>query len=479
MPAPKLGLPLVVPEELSSGLAAIRASNDVPSEFPVDVLAAAEKAAAEPRLPDLDRTDLDLITIDPTGARDLDQALHIARGSSGEFVISYAIADIAAFVRPGDPVDLEAHRRGTTLYAPDCRTPLHPPVLSEGVASLLPDEVRPALLWTITLNHRGQTMAAEVVRAMVRSRAQLSYREAQAEINSSVPRQTLELLKLVGQWREIRERDRGGISLKLPQQEIRPHGNGWTLGFRAPEPVEGWNAQISLLAGMAAAHIMLYGQVGILRTMPPADSYSLNRLRQVAKALRIVWPPEMDYPDFVRTLNPTWPDQAAMLNASTRLFRGAGYQSFSGGIPEDADHAALASDYAHTTAPLRRLVDRYVGEICVALCADRPVPAWVLHDLDRLPEQMTAAERRAKKYERAIIDLLEVYLLSDRVGQTFAGTVIEVDRREQQGTLMIEEPAVEAKVIGDQLRLGQEVLARLVSADYAKGAVAFEIVGAD
>jgi exoribonuclease R len=88
----------------------------------------------------------------------------------------------------------------------------------------------------------------------------------------------------------------------------------------------------------------------------------------------------MDYPDFVRALSPSRPDQAAMLNASTRLFRGAGYRTFSGGIPEDVDHAALASDYAHTTAPLRRLVDRYSGEICVALCADQPVPAWVLHE---------------------------------------------------------------------------------------------------
>ncbi len=475
MPAAKLGLPPVVPEELAKGLAAIRATAEVPSNFPVEVEAAAEQAAAEPCLPDLDRTDLELITIDPAGSRDLDQALHIARGPSGEFVISYAIADLAAFVRPGDPIDLEAHRRGTTFYAPDCRTPLHPAVLSEGAASLLPNEIRPALLWTITLDHRGQTVAAEVVRAMVRSRAQLSYGEAQAEIDGSGPRETLGLLKLVGQWREIRERDRGGVSLKIPQQEIQPQGNGWTLRFRAPEPVEGWNAQISLLAGMAAAHIMLYGQVGVLRTMPPADSYSLRRLRQVAKALRIVWPPEMDYPEFVRALSPTRPDQAAMLNASTRLFRRAGYQSFSGGIPEAANHAALASDYAHTTAPLRRLVDRYTGEICVALCADQPVPAWVFRDLDRLPEQMAVAERRAKHYERAIIDLLEVYLLANRVGQTFTGTVIEVERDKQHGTVMIEEPAVAGRVTGDRLRLGQEVRVRLTTADYDVGAVAFEV----
>lgn len=475
MPARKLGLPPVVPEELAKGLAAIRATAEVPLDFPVDVQAAAERAAAEPRLPDLDRTDLELITIDPADSRDLDQALHIARGPRGEFVISYAIADVAAFVQPGDPIDLEAHRRGTTLYAPDSRTPLHPPVLSDGAASLLPNEVRPALLWTITLDHRGQTVAAEVARARVRSRAQLSYSEAQAEIDGSTPRETLGLLKLVGQWREIWERDRGGISLKLPEQEIQPKENGWTLRFRAPEPVEGWNAQISQLAGMAAAHIMLYGQVGILRTMPPADSYSLRRLRQVAKALRIVWPSEMDYPDFVRMLNPARPDQAAMLNSSARLFRGAGYRSFSGGIPEAADHAALASDYAHTTAPLRRLVDRYTGEICVALCADQPVPAWISRDLDGLPEEMATAERRAKNYERAIIDLLEVYLLADRVGQTFIATVIEVDRDKQHGTVMIEEPAVEGRVTGDQLHLGQEVLVRLTSANYDVGAVAFEI----
>ena len=188
MPARKLGLPAVVPEELFQGLATIRAAAEVPDGFPPEVEAAAERAAAQPRLPDLDRTDLELITIDPAGSRDLDQALHIARSPSGGFVVSYAIADVAAFVRPGDPIDVEAHRRGTTLYAPDRRTPLHPQVLSEGAASLLPNEVRPALLWTITLDHRGQTVAAEAARALVRSRAQLSYRDAQAEMDGGSPR---------------------------------------------------------------------------------------------------------------------------------------------------------------------------------------------------------------------------------------------------------------------------------------------------
>ena len=107
------------------------------------------------------------------------------------------------------------------------------------------------------------------------------------------------------------------------------------------------------------------------------------------------------------------------------------------------------------------------------------MPAWVLRALDSLPDQMAVAERRAKKYERAMIDLLEVYLLADRVGETFTGTVIEVERGKENGTVMIQEPSVEGLVIGDRLRLGEEVLVRLTSADYAKGAVAFEIVRSD
>ena len=144
MPARKVDLPGAMPPELAAGLARIRAELEVPDAFAPEVLAAAEAGVAAARLPELDRTDLELVTIDPPGARDLDQALHIARAGNG-FVVSYAIADVATFVSPGDAVDREAHRRGLTLYAPDRRTPLHPPVLSEGAASLLPGEVRLAL----------------------------------------------------------------------------------------------------------------------------------------------------------------------------------------------------------------------------------------------------------------------------------------------------------------------------------------------
>lgn len=120
-------------------------------EFPAEVVKAALAAAANPRLPELDRTDLEFVTIDPPDSMDLDQALFIERNGDG-YTVYYAIADVAAFVQPGDPMDVEARKRGETLYAPDKRTPLHPPELSEGAASLLPDQVRPALLWTIAVD---------------------------------------------------------------------------------------------------------------------------------------------------------------------------------------------------------------------------------------------------------------------------------------------------------------------------------------
>ena len=472
MPARKVAMPSDVASDLVAGLADLRTALQVPEDFPPEVNAAAERAAAAPRWPDLDRSDLELITIDPPGSRDLDQALHIARDGSG-FVVSYAIADVAAFVTAGDPVDLEAHRRGNTLYAPDRRTPLHPKALSEGAASLLPNQVRPALLWTIRLDDHGKTLDADVVRAQVRSREQLTYDQAQAELDGGSPRMSLALLREVGLLREQRERDRGGVSLQIPEQEVHTDDGSWTLAFRAPLPVEGWNAQISLLTGTSAAHIMLYGQVGILRTMPPADPGSLRRLRQTAKALRIRWPAELDYPEFVRSLDPNQPAHAAMLNACTTLFRGAGYRAFSGGVPEDAEHSALAIEYAHATAPLRRLVDRYVGEVCVSLCANVAVPGWVLRTLDALPAEMAAAEQRAKKYERMIIDLIEVFVLADRVGETFRGTVVDVDEGKSRGVVMIAEPAVAARIRGDNLPLGHQVSVRLASADITKGAVEF------
>jgi exoribonuclease R len=464
---------------MSDGIAAIQAEQKVSPSFPDAVEKAAADAAANPRLPELDRTDIELVTIDPEGAKDLDQAMHIERDpqKAGGYVVHYAIADVTAFVSPGDPVDAEANRRGETLYGANSKIPLHPPVLSEDAASLLPDQVRPALLWTIKVDDTGEGLDVQVERALVRSRAQLTYEAVQADIDAGRGSELMGLLQEVGELRLAREAARGGVSLPLPEQELVEEDGHWELEFRRLTPVETWNAQISLLTGMAAASLMVYARVGILRTLPPADPRDVQRLHRTARALGIDWPAEQLYPDFIRTLDPSKPTHATMVVACTRLLRGAGYVTFNGELPEQAQHAALASEYAHVTAPLRRLVDRYAGEICVALCAGTDVPDWVVAAMGALPDTMSASGRRANQYENAVVDLCEAELLKDRVGESFTAVVVEVDEKDPtRGDVTIQDPAIEATVAGSaDLPLGGEVQVRLAQADPKTRKVSFEL----
>ncbi len=211
---------------LRDGIAEIQARARGQSGVPAEVEAAAAAAVANPRLPDLDRTDLSMVTIDPAGSMDLDQALHLARTDDGGYVLHYAIADLAAFITPGDPVDVEAHRRGQTLYGADSRIPLHPTAISEGGGSLLPDQVRPSLLWTITMDGDGERTDVQVERALVRSRAKLDYPGVQKRIDDGTADESLMLLKDVGELRLKREAARGGVSLPLPEQEVDTAGTG-------------------------------------------------------------------------------------------------------------------------------------------------------------------------------------------------------------------------------------------------------------
>lgn len=475
MPSRYLSLKQSEPPALREGLRRLRASLGVPGQFPAEVLAEAEQAAANPVLPELDHTDVEFVTLDPEGSTDLDQAFHLSRSGAG-YRVRYAIADVAAFVAPGGQLDAEAHRRGLTLYAPTRRTPLHPAVLSEGAASLLPGQVRPALVWDLRLDSDGRTTGARVDRALVRSRAKLSYTGARAELDAGRGSEQLELLRTIGKLRLVIEAARGGVSLSVPEQQVVPTDSRWELAFRATLPIEDWNAQLSLATGMAAAALMLEAGVGILRTLPPARDGATAKLRRTAAALGIKWPQAMPYPEFVRSLDASVPTHAAMLNACTLLFRGAGYQSFHGSLLEQPLHAAIAAPYAHTTAPLRRLVDRHAGEICVAICAGREIPDWVAGDLPQLPTVMDDAVRRANKYERGVVDLVEAMVLAPHLGQTFTGTVLEVDADDDVGVLQLADPAVEAKVKGEELVLGEQIPATLVSADLLAGKVEFRVL---
>ncbi|MBV9487754.1 MAG: RNB domain-containing ribonuclease, partial [Frankiaceae bacterium] len=139
--------------DLELALQGLRAELAIPADFPPTVTADAERAAASwSREHRVDATDLEVVTLDPAGSMDLDQAFAISETADG-FRLSYAIADVGAFVDPAGPMAAEAAIRGETLYLPDGRAPLYPPTLSEHAASLLPDGDRPAVLWSLDLDH--------------------------------------------------------------------------------------------------------------------------------------------------------------------------------------------------------------------------------------------------------------------------------------------------------------------------------------
>ena len=342
----------------------------------------------------------------------------------------------------------------------------------------------------------------------MRSRAKLSYKGVQAELDAGTASPVLQLLKEVGLKRVDLERTRGGASLNMPEQEIVQLPDGGYRIAAAPQlPVEDWNAQISLMTGMAAAKLMLEGKVGILRTMRAPDERSLRHFRLQTEALGRPWDGEVSYGEFLRSLDPVDPRQLAILHSAGMLFRGAGYTAFDGSVPDDAAQAAIGAAYAHTTAPLRRLIDRFVLVICEALSNGRPVPDWARKALPSLPEIMAGSDQLASRMERMALDTVEAALLVNHIGQEFDAIVISGSKPQREngknngngkngngngrngngsngrngngngssGIIQIAEPAVTARCVGD-LKSGTKVRVRLISSDIATREVHFELV---
>ncbi|AXK45110.1 RNB domain-containing ribonuclease [Brachybacterium saurashtrense] len=482
----------IAAEELRAGIDALLADHEggVPLEFPAQVLAAAEAAAERSHSAPgrADRTDVPFVTLDPDSSTDLDQAMHLARTEAG-FRVLYAIADVPSFVALDGPIDHEARRRGETLYLPDRRIPLHPEVLSEGAASLLPQQITPAFVWVLDLDESGEVVGIDLERALVRSVAKLAYDQVQEELDRGEGHPMMLLLQEIGALRTALESRRGGASLNVPEQEVVAEDGAVHLTWRRPHPIEDANAQLSLMTGMAAAQLMLEHGAGILRTMPPAEPAAVDRFRRQSEALGAPWPADQRYGDFLRSLDWRDPVHLALLNQATSLFRGASYAAFTRAeeLPEDVEQSAIAAPYAHTTAPLRRLVDRFVLLVCHAHArGERPAPE-LLAALGEIPEAMQSTGVRAGNLERAALELVETAALAAWVGETMEATVIE--RREASGDgngdgaptrveIQLSEPPVTAWVPmdaapGERVRVrldSVEPRARFVPADGAEPA---------
>jgi exoribonuclease R len=441
---------------LAGGLGALRTEFGLPDAFPPEAVAAARAAAANPPRPARDLTHRPFITLDPAGATDLDQAFCLERRGA-DLLLHYAIADVGGFVVPESALDLAAWRRGMTQYLPGARVPLYPPVLSEQAASLLPDGPRPAVVFTVAVGPEGTATLLDAERATIRSRAKLAYETVTAV---ELPAELAEF----GDRIRAAEQRRGAVRFDTPQQELRRIADGtYALTLSVPTRAERDNAAMSLATNIAIADALIAARTGLFRDMAPPDTRDIARLRASAAARGIAWSPEEDLATLQRRLDPASPEDAAFLLDIRRAGRGALYRAWS----DDAApwHAAIAAGYAHATAPLRRLGDRYVIQAALALVRGAAVPSHTTTAFRAAPAVLNAADTLGDRLERAALALAEAVLLEPHVGERFDAVVTDVERGVARFHLLTLPVTGEVEVGERDASQGQRITVRLVHVD--------------
>lgn len=450
---------------LSRGLADIRLQFAIPSVFPPNVSAEADAVATRSLSGRTDWTDRAFATLDPQASTDLDQAFFIER-SGADILLQYAIADVGWFVSPNSALDLEAWNRGTTIYMPDGKASLYPELLSEGTASLLPGVDRPAVVFTVRIDPSGRSSFEDAVRAIVRSRAKLAYETVQP---SDLPAAFAELSRRIGQADE----KRGAARVDAPQQELIVGADGhFSLAFRPQLESELQNAAMSLAANLAIADVLLAHGTGLFRVMAEPDERAVRRLRHTAQALGLVWPKAETLKQFEVGLDGSNPRNAAFMTAVRRAGPGASYAPYRPGVVPW--HSAMAATYAHATAPLRRLADRYVIEAALRIADGQGGTAELAATFERLPEVMAKAEEKAGQVDRATLDLAEAVALEGYEGSRFHAVVTNIDERGAR--IQLSKPAVVARVQAGDAAPGDSIEVELVSVDVAHRQLKFERV---
>jgi exoribonuclease R len=462
---------------LAEGFRAIRAECDLlrydpslpPSERDQLMSSADHLATVRARRRFDDRTLLEhrFVTLDPRSSTDLDQAFSVERDGN-DIVLHYAIADVDAFVDDDDAIDQDAWRRGLTLYAPDGKVPLYPTSISQFAASLLPKGPRPAIDLVVVIGADGAVQLRSAERVCISSQAKLAYEDVEpVDLGDDV----IELARRI----RLSEDARGAARVDLPEQEIvdDPSSSaGIRLAIRPRRASEDVNAAMSLAANLAVADVMKAAGVGLFRVMPEPDQRAQYGLRKAAQALGVPWPESTSLRFVVASLDPSNGSHVAFAMAARRAGGGASYATFT----NDAQpwHAAMAATYAHATAPMRRLADRYVLRTVGHLLAGESISQDLAARMDSLPEMMDRQEAIASKLDRSALDLVEAVTMVNRIGEQFEAVV--VDTNERGCTVQIVEPPVRTRLDETDLEPGATVKVRVASVDTNKRRVELDRV---
>ena len=407
----------------------------LPLAFPESVVSAARDAVSQRRKDPgelrTDRRDLHVFTIDPADAKDHDDGLSIRPLEDESWEVGIHIADVSHFVRPDDEVDLEAFKRGTSVYLVDRVIPMLPHVLSTDACSLLPDTDRFAVSVFVTVDPVGRVREARFERTEIRSRHKLSYEEAQAVLDNkkSIDRQTDEALRALAALAEIlreRRKDRGSLDFDLPEGRVLLGEKGEPVSIRVVERLESHRLveAFMLLANEIAAREAAQKRLPILyRVHEPPPTDKMRDLRTLLGRLsHRVSKGNISQKDLQAILKQVEgrPEEKLVSTVILRSMSRARYDV------RNLGHYGLASDgYTHFTSPIRRYPDLWLHRVLVhTLVEGHAVPEhWEGPGLKDRAERCSVRERVAEAAERESVDLKKVEYMERHLGDDFFGTV--------------------------------------------------------
>ncbi|HWX13570.1 MAG TPA: ribonuclease R [Methylocella sp.] len=501
-----------IDSEKSISLIAVHA-HQIPHIFGLDALAEAERARPASRRGREDWRAIPFVTIDPEDAKDHDDAVHaepdLSKENPGGFAISVAIADVAAYVRPGSALDLEAQDRGNSVYFPGRVVPMLPERISNDLCSLRPEEDRPALAARITIAADGRKLSHSFHRVMMRSAAKLSYMQVQTAIDNGPRDDTAAglrehvLVPLYGAYSalKIAREKRGPLDLDLPERKIILDEMGAVKSVIIPPRLNSHRLieEYMILANVAAAEMLeARNQAFVYRVHDEPSLEKLNSLAEFLASLGI----KLAKGSVLR---------AAQFNGILARVGGTDNEHIVNEVVlrtqaqaeyavENYGHFGLnLRRYAHFTSPIRRYADLIVHRALISaldLGADG-LEALTGKELAEIAARISAAERRAMAAERETSDRLIAAHLAGQAGAEFkgrisgatsAGLFVRLDETGADGFIPAatlgddyfrHDPARHALIgsrTGQIHQLGDIVTVRLVEVAPLAGALRFELL---
>ena len=490
--------------------------HDLRIEFPSDALSIADQAEPAPLKKRADLREVPLVTIDGSDARDFDDAVFAKADdhpeNPGGWQITIAIADVAHYVRAGDPLDLEARERGNSTYFPDRVLPMLPEALSNGLCSLRPDEDRACLAVHIWLDKGGKKRRHRFERGMMRSHARLTYEQLQAAHDGNPDAQTEPLLDhvvepLFGAFSALlkaRQR-RGTLDLDIPEMQVRLDRQGKPDAIARASRLDAHRLieEFMIIANVAAAESLEKKATPCMyRVHDGPDQVKLEGLGQLLKSLGITKQSALSAkPKDLASLLEKMRDHALSPLVSNLLLRAQSQAVYS---PGNIGHYGLnLARYAHFTSPIRRYADLIVhrGLIRALNLGGDGLPDDLDPDaMQELGTHISRRERRSMEAERGAKDRFVALLMAEKIGSVFAGRITSVHRfglfvqlTETLADMLIPistlsshrlefDPANHALIdqkAGVVWSLGDQVKAELVEADTVMGRLGGRLVAHD